>query len=224
MISLSGCGGGGAASALAASAAGTTARKNKLFHCWLLLITLIHWSGARPTLGSPKSFNVCLREETVPAYLKKEDILFFLDVVYEMYRIPTKLNYVSTCNPPFHSRVHMYISFEDSNHEYHHDSIRKHCQFQKTNIAHAFYPPDFDIHINNNKLFTTMFDSDIGNKGLEYGLLKVLLHEFGHSMGLRHSLDIDSIMNTRPFENFAININDIYKLKHIWLQQSSMVL
>lgn len=91
------------------------------------------------------------------------------------------------------------------------------CSFSGSNIAHAFSPLLSDIHLNYNQEFTTSFNNIYTDRCVKYALIKVLMHEFGHAMGLDHNRDIDSIMNIRPFENYALSKSDISKLWHIWL-------
>lgn len=55
-------------------------------------------------------------------------------------------------------------------------------------------------------------------KRLNRLLLTVILHEFGHSMGLSHNIDTDSIMNVNPFKTFGPNRTDVHKLRRIWLR------
>ena len=54
-------------------------------------------------------------------------------------------------------------------------------------LAHAFYPPYGDIHLDEDERFTLM---DRTGKDL----YQILVHEIGHSLGLRHSHDPASVM------------------------------
>lgn len=161
-----------------------------------------------------KNFNVCLVDSTIPESIPHQQLNYFLDIIFEMYRVPTKLNFMKECYPAAHSMIHMYVSFEFTNHTFRDDMTP--CHFRPENLAHAYFPPVFDIHINVEKLFTVTFDNKLTSEGMQYALLKVLLHEFGHAMGLPHSKQANSIMNINPFANYAIDIRDALLLSKAW--------
>lgn len=190
--------------------------KRRDFLSWCLFLATV-LPQRKVALAKPysKPFNVCLQEETIPLNLSTKKFYYFLDIIYEMYRHPTGLDFRSTCEPE-NGKVDMFISFEDIQHAYRQNSYSKPCKFQSYNIAHAYYPPEHDIHINNHKLFTTFIDNEIDEDGKHFAILKVLLHEFGHAMGLDHNLDLDSIMNLKPFTNYAINHRDHETLYRLW--------
>lgn len=54
-------------------------------------------------------------------------------------------------------------------------------------LAHAFYPKSGQLHFDDDEYFTD--GTHIGTN-----LLAVAIHEIGHTMGLAHSTDINSIM------------------------------
>ena len=55
-------------------------------------------------------------------------------------------------------------------------------------IAHAYYPEDGRVHLDDDELFT-----DQSNVGVN--LYKVLVHEIGHVLGLGHSFVNGAVMN-----------------------------
>ena len=55
-------------------------------------------------------------------------------------------------------------------------------------LAHAFYPPNGEIHFDNDEEFTRF-----SYRGVN--LRSTAIHEFGHTLGLRHSMERDSLMS-----------------------------
>ncbi|EGT35648.1 CBN-ZMP-1 protein [Caenorhabditis brenneri] len=64
-------------------------------------------------------------------------------------------------------------------------------QFDTQTLAHAFFPPNGQIHINDNVRFEmTNFTERFGGNSL----YSVVAHEMGHALGFSHSPDRESIM------------------------------
>uniref|UniRef100_A0A1I7T8M7 ZnMc domain-containing protein n=1 Tax=Caenorhabditis tropicalis TaxID=1561998 RepID=A0A1I7T8M7_9PELO len=64
-------------------------------------------------------------------------------------------------------------------------------RFDSQTLAHAFFPPHGQIHVNDNVHFTmTNFTERYGGNSL----YSVVAHEMGHALGFSHSPDSESIM------------------------------
>ncbi|PIC42188.1 hypothetical protein B9Z55_009348 [Caenorhabditis nigoni] len=64
-------------------------------------------------------------------------------------------------------------------------------RFDSQTLAHAFFPPHGQIHINDNVHFVmTNFTERFGGNSL----YSVVAHEMGHALGFSHSSDSDSVM------------------------------
>ena len=75
---------------------------------------------------------------------------------------------------------------------YHNTELENDPNFDcSSTFAHAFYPPVGDIHLNIGMLWSDGEDSNPS-------LYSIVLHELGHSLGLGHSSNADSVM----FGNF----------------------
>ncbi|CAF0761423.1 unnamed protein product [Adineta ricciae] len=61
---------------------------------------------------------------------------------------------------------------------------------QGATLAHAFYPTSGDLHFDDDELFT----DDYTAKDDQYTLRLVAAHEIGHSLGLAHSFEPESLM------------------------------
>ena len=77
-------------------------------------------------------------------------------------------------------------------------------------FAHAFYPPVGDIHLNNEMMWSDGKDN-------KPSLYSIVLHELGHSLGLGHSPNPDSVMNgnfsgARAFSRLSLHSDDIKEM------------
>ena len=74
-------------------------------------------------------------------------------------------------------------------------------------LAHAFFPKSGEIHFDDDEKFTLSYDQ----KPEKYNLRFVAAHEIGHSLGLSHSFEEESLMfpTYQAFEaNYNISVND----------------
>jgi hypothetical protein len=119
----------------------------------------------------------------------------------------------------------MFLSFEPQVHKKNKLDDNVCEEFNNKTMAHAYFPSRFDMHINNAKTFT--FQRNVvrrliidKNRRLRvitsYPILMVLMHEFGHSMGLEHSLEHDSVMLENNVKNYGLTFTDITTLENIW--------
>lgn len=187
--------------------------------------------------STSRQFDICIVKSSVPAYLSYEQLEFEMKIAVEAYRRFTHLAFNFTCHnprmflafvPPEHKRHHGYTNitgfFKDN-----HDDTEMCDALERNVLAHAFYPPYFDIHINNAVRYSFTRNivynfivrqySDGTNVVLikkSYPILPILMHEFGHSMGLRHSPDYDSVMKSGNILNYGLSEDDIKKLQMIW--------
>lgn len=81
-------------------------------------------------------------------------------------------------------------------------------------LAHAFFPQKGDVHIRND------LNWNFGEKPLESherSFFRVLLHEIGHSLGMRHSQDSNSIMFAyyNSLRN-ELHYDDINGIQHLY--------
>lgn len=181
------------------------------------------------------NFKICIINHLLPINMtvkQFEDIVLRVANEYGRY---TGLDYTIGCS----GAVDQYISFQrrfhnqNSNYPTRAARISQKCkQLGDRELAHAFYPPMYDIHINVNDEFTLQ-DKDeeiwtglITKAGVrylkyerKYSLYCVIKHEFGHSMGLEHNNSTDSFM----YEGIQIlkldcpfHQSDIDLLSKIW--------
>lgn len=83
-----------------------------------------------------------------------------------------------------------------------------------TTLAHAFFPRKGDVHLRNDLVW------NFGDKPLEsheHSFFRVLLHEVGHSLGLQHSQDANSIMfGYYSSHRMNLHYDDINGIQHIY--------
>nr|XP_022916195.1 matrix metalloproteinase-18-like [Onthophagus taurus] len=92
--------------------------------------------------------------------------------------------------------------------------------FKNGILAHAYYPyingRNVEIHINADLEF------DLSNSTVDgkYNLFLVIVHEIGHSLGLTHRVELDSIMHPTyghmRIEDFKLNSRDIAAIQAIY--------
>src|SRR5271167_1314121 len=88
------------------------------------------------------------------------------------------------------------INFMPPKHKLFEDDIH----FSKGTLAHAFFPESGAIHMNDNVNWSLSFYPQPNTVNMFY----VALHEIGHSLGLNHIIDLNSIMFP-AYINIAFN-------------------
>lgn len=194
----------------------------------LLLNLFVEWGKTSPA----RLFNICIIEKTIPHELNVERFRLLVEIAVETYRPFTGLNFKINCKNP-----KMYISFVDKDHNrYSHPSspIEKCDDLPNNVLAHAFYPPGYDIHISKNKRFNfglsieTVSSFHYKKSDSHYyitlvksfPLLPIIIHEMGHSMGLKHSTEKDSVMVEDNLMNLGLTMKDINTLEELWKHES----
>lgn len=150
--------------------------------------------------------NVCIKYDTIPNTLEKYFVEYSMKLIFENFKKFTGIKYDLSC-----SKSQMEIKFVPENHQYN----GKDCSFDTNVLAHAFPPPIYDIHINTKYVFGPYLRIMYGDT-IEFPLYNILLHEFGHSMGLSHSKERQSIMGKDALNVITLSKTDINNLQLYW--------